>query len=701
MNKYKILALIMLIVLAILPIASSIAIAGTVNYILNDGYESGTYDISQWSSKQTDPTKSYSYVFQSKYVYAGKYAAKVVSNCNDASLSGLRSELTDSSVIQGQEYWFGFAVMVPEYWETTPTWNLVAQWHASEDPGETAISPPLALDITQRIWTISVGNTTLKLITGNNDANRTYSHYSIAPVQPGVWTTWVFNVKFSPTNTGKLVVWKDGVVVLNRTNLPIGYNDAIGPYFKTGIYRANTSDPNYCIKTVYNDAYKITDSAGSYDAVNPALTKLPVINNTLPINKTTITNTTTNKTIPTNNITINKTTINNTTSNKTITNNGTTNKTVNKTTANNTTYTPPKYIPPTINVALSSLDNTINSDLECTYSIVGNYSKSTIYWYKNNHFIIKGPSIISKLNLSTGDKWYCRINVTDTTHTTSKSSNTITIISPIVEVVENTGSNGAGSTGSQDNSGVDSENSSDVDSENISGIDSTDNSDVDTIENSTADSGNSSDVNSIDSSGVDAENNSEGIIGTGHSTPQPAEADTPQSAAPSTEKTSLKTVEPIKEEPSRELMQITQQPTKTTNNFIIYLITLSLIVVIIGTMTGLILLKRNDNVETDVLIINYIEKALDIGYDKKAIRTALKVKFPRSVIHHHLNLVKAEPKVRHPIPVSDAIEYDPRTVQKVKEYIMHQKEHHFLDKDIRNVLLHYGYSKRLVETIGL
>ena len=74
----------------------------------------------------------------------------------------------DSSVVEGQEYWYGFAVMVPEYWETTPTWNIVAQWHATEDPGEKAISPPLALDIQQRIWTISVGNTTLKLITDNN-----------------------------------------------------------------------------------------------------------------------------------------------------------------------------------------------------------------------------------------------------------------------------------------------------------------------------------------------------------------------------------------------------------------------------------------------------------------------------------------------------------------------------------------------------
>jgi hypothetical protein len=90
---------------------------------------------------------------------------------------------------------------------------------------------------------------------------------------------------------------------------------------------------------------------------------------------------------------------------------------------------------------------------------------------------------------------------------------------------------------------------------------------------------------------------------------------------------------------------------------------------------------------------------LDAGYNKQAIKTALSVKFSPSIINHHLRLTKARQNIRYKHPVDDNVVYDQSTIQKVKAYVQHQKAHHFRDIDIRNVLLHYGYSRKLVNQL--
>lgn len=54
-------------------------------------------------------------------------------------------------------------------------------------------------------------------------------------------TNIVVNVKFNHLG-GFLKVWRDGVQIVNYAGA-IGYNDALGPYLKAGVYRATNPNP--------------------------------------------------------------------------------------------------------------------------------------------------------------------------------------------------------------------------------------------------------------------------------------------------------------------------------------------------------------------------------------------------------------------------------------------------------------------------
>jgi predicted transcriptional regulator len=59
---------------------------------------------------------------------------------------------------------------------------------------------------------------------------------NLGKYETGLWTDWVFHVKWSWESDGLLEVWKNGKKVIHYEG-PIGYNDRRGVYFKTGIYK--------------------------------------------------------------------------------------------------------------------------------------------------------------------------------------------------------------------------------------------------------------------------------------------------------------------------------------------------------------------------------------------------------------------------------------------------------------------------------
>jgi hypothetical protein len=169
----------------------------------------------------------------------------------------------------GDERWFGFSVFIPSDWIFETGWAPELIWEA-HDAG--VRSPPLSLSITGSQWMI-------QNITGHGAQNdRSWlTRLDYAPVERGVWTDWVVHVKWSSGTDGVLQVWKNGVMIVNRSNTWTAFTDT-GPYIKPlwGIYKwswnGRTSGGASIVssRVLYLDNVRITDGEhGSYAAVAP------------------------------------------------------------------------------------------------------------------------------------------------------------------------------------------------------------------------------------------------------------------------------------------------------------------------------------------------------------------------------------------------------------------------------------------------
>ncbi|MEM4710900.1 MAG: polysaccharide lyase [Candidatus Woesearchaeota archaeon] len=284
----------------------------TQYYLVSESFNNLTFDDPN-TGIQFDSNNTFAFNF-SNVSFEGFYSGRFMSSCNDNLVGGgLRTEMYNYDTVYSDEVWVGFNVMVPELWDTSSYfWNILFQFHATEDPGEAAISPPFSIGINSRKWVVDLRNSSIKIITGNNPDNRTAFSFNISDVVPNQWVSWVVHIKWSPSDDGIVEVWKDGELVVSRINMPIGYNDTYYPYLKFGIYRINGT--SYCNKTVYHDYLKVTNSNGSYFAVEPP----PLYINNTPIeynhskyyrNVNITSNTTNMKIIPYKNIQINITNI--------------------------------------------------------------------------------------------------------------------------------------------------------------------------------------------------------------------------------------------------------------------------------------------------------------------------------------------------------------------------------------------------------
>lgn len=115
-------------------------------------------------------------------------------------------------------------------------WCLMGQIHASEDAGDAFLSPVWA-------FTLLPGDE-VRIVTRSDPAPvntvnpDSVIRGSVPRYRRGVWHSWVHRVRFCRTgSTGAAQSWLDGAEVMNVEGIPVGYNDAVGPYWKYGIYR--------------------------------------------------------------------------------------------------------------------------------------------------------------------------------------------------------------------------------------------------------------------------------------------------------------------------------------------------------------------------------------------------------------------------------------------------------------------------------
>jgi hypothetical protein len=231
-----------------------------------------TGDFSGWNLE--DLCCQHSAQIVSSPTRAGNYAAKFTLNRNDPIVSkGKRAELKRyRESYMGSEHWYGLSIYLPNDWVEDTAPDIVVQWHDRHDfwLGETGKPPSFGLSINGKDWRIS--NTwDPNLVTKKNNVVGKESLYSGA-FKRGVWTDWVFHIKWSHEADGIIEVWKDGTRIVNKRG-PNTYNDLLDPYLKIGSYKytwkGNIVPSTANKRVIYFDEVRIGNASASYKDVAP------------------------------------------------------------------------------------------------------------------------------------------------------------------------------------------------------------------------------------------------------------------------------------------------------------------------------------------------------------------------------------------------------------------------------------------------
>jgi hypothetical protein len=199
---------------------------------------------------------------------AGDYAVKSYLHRYDSHTS-YRTELRAKAPppVKGQDTWYGFSIYLPAPFERDEIGETLTQWHATSDPGEQNLNPPIALKVKDGSWGLFVRSNPFQPTVKSRQHQDSYKFGSL---DTNEWTDWVFRIRWSYDNDGIVQVWKNGKQVLNRTG-PNCYNDKVMPHFRIGIYKSQWRSKvgDVTERTVYHDEVRIAGKNGSYSVVAP------------------------------------------------------------------------------------------------------------------------------------------------------------------------------------------------------------------------------------------------------------------------------------------------------------------------------------------------------------------------------------------------------------------------------------------------
>jgi len=188
-----------------------------------------------------------------------------------------RTEVSGPYAQVGQEYWYGFRILLPEDYIPDRIWEIVAQWQGVPDTdlGEKWRNPVLALSTTGGRWGwVSRWDAKRNTFQSGKREYGGVHEYDLGPYERSVWTNWVVHVQWSYETDGWLQVWRNGRKVIDQTG-PNAYNDAKGPFFKMGLYKG-WGDPKKRSDTVdrrvlYHDQFRMGGADARYEDVAPEL----------------------------------------------------------------------------------------------------------------------------------------------------------------------------------------------------------------------------------------------------------------------------------------------------------------------------------------------------------------------------------------------------------------------------------------------
>jgi hypothetical protein len=147
-----------------------------------------------------------------------------------------RTELSDLERMPfGSDVWLAFTLEVEPGPPSTADWVNLGQLHATADPDEPSISPPLV----QRLlrddrFVVEVRHTLENPV---RDTPPPTVIFADPKLQRGRPYRFIYHFRIDPGAGGMAQLWRDGKMVADYRG-PIGYPDKRGPYFKFGVYRA-------------------------------------------------------------------------------------------------------------------------------------------------------------------------------------------------------------------------------------------------------------------------------------------------------------------------------------------------------------------------------------------------------------------------------------------------------------------------------
>jgi Ca2+-binding RTX toxin-like protein len=229
---------------------------------------------------------------------AGHRAAKLsLSHYDDAD--PIRTELMpnplpagsfdkDISAKLGETYWYGMNMYLPSDWSTADSsMASLIQWHDVKDTalGEAWKNPNVSLMTKQMsdglhfVVVVRADADSFTPATGARyDVDKTYD-LGLAGDAIGNWTGWVWKTHWDYDGDGQLSLWRDGVKVLDLPNQGNAFNDALGPYFKFGLYKwdwASSTDTGADTRTVYFDDVRIAHGPdATFASVDPNAAEAP------------------------------------------------------------------------------------------------------------------------------------------------------------------------------------------------------------------------------------------------------------------------------------------------------------------------------------------------------------------------------------------------------------------------------------------
>jgi len=157
-----------------------------------------------------------------------------------------RSELSCQSAIDyDREFWVSCGLFIEPGVVNDTSWVSLMQFHGNPQPtdenysSKLSWSPCFTLDFRQDVLTIATRSESTVDSSGRPVEVIRYHDPLYAR---GVMQYWVMRFVISRTGNGQMQIWRNGRELLNLA-IPNGYNDALGPSPKYGIYRGRVPPP--------------------------------------------------------------------------------------------------------------------------------------------------------------------------------------------------------------------------------------------------------------------------------------------------------------------------------------------------------------------------------------------------------------------------------------------------------------------------